>query len=423
MNNDLLELVKSGEIAKTGAKPKLPTTIPNLTDTMLDVHRIPLKYLYYNDENGRISTQIKRSYGSLTPHSDEVDSEYNDKIASFIEEDNATALKKTKKSIKEKGQQVYGYVLQDGRIIDGNRRFTALRQLQADLGTTQYFEAVILPFTYDAKADRAQIKRLELAIQMGTEEKLQYDPVDLSVDIYQTIIRDELMSSKDYSIEANMSEKDIENRIKTVELMHDFLSFINSSQDAYYIIKDVKLYNPLYELVKKLSTYFPNKGPRYEQTKETAFTLLGKMVLTGGDTVREVRDYLKHIVNSPANDDYNKAIESTVESFRDKLDNTPINSAMDFRKTLEEATPELRHITEEYNKTVNHQNRGKNVESFIADVKETFNTLNDMKRGDGLTGTLHFNNFSKDQVIEIRDLLVKINLLSGDLIEVYEDEL
>lgn len=61
-------------------------------------------------------------------------------------------------------------MLQDGRIIDGNRRFTALRQLQAEAGTSQYFEAVILPFTYDAKADRAQIKRLELAIQMGTEE-------------------------------------------------------------------------------------------------------------------------------------------------------------------------------------------------------------------------------------------------------------
>lgn len=54
-----MDLGRTGEIAKTGAKPKLPTTIPNLTDTMLDVYRIPLKYLYYNDENGRISTQIK----------------------------------------------------------------------------------------------------------------------------------------------------------------------------------------------------------------------------------------------------------------------------------------------------------------------------------------------------------------------------
>ena len=45
MVNNLMELARSGEIAITGAKPKLPTTIPNLTDTMLDVYRIPLKYL------------------------------------------------------------------------------------------------------------------------------------------------------------------------------------------------------------------------------------------------------------------------------------------------------------------------------------------------------------------------------------------
>lgn len=41
-----MNLVESGDIAKTGAKPKLPTTIPKLTDTMLDVYRIPLKYLW-----------------------------------------------------------------------------------------------------------------------------------------------------------------------------------------------------------------------------------------------------------------------------------------------------------------------------------------------------------------------------------------
>ncbi|MBC8930543.1 hypothetical protein IAI15_29575, partial [Escherichia coli] len=104
MTTNLMILGKTGEIAKTGAKPKLPTTIPNLTDTMLDVYRIPLKYLYYNNENGRISTQIKREFSTLIAQTDLTDHDYNNKIAMFIEEDNPTALKKTKKSIKEKGQ-------------------------------------------------------------------------------------------------------------------------------------------------------------------------------------------------------------------------------------------------------------------------------------------------------------------------------
>ena len=46
-----------------------------------------------------------------------------------------------------------------------------------------------------------------------------------------------------------------------------------------------------------------------------------------------------------------------------------------------------------------------------------------MQRGQGLTGNLHFNDFSKDQITDIRDMLVKINLTSGDLIGMYEDEI
>lgn len=423
MTTDLMVLVANGDIAFTGAKPKLPTTLPDVTDSMLEVYRIPLKYLYYNDENGRIATQIKREYGDLTPHSDETGADYNDKIAQFIEEDNPTALKKTKKSIKDKSQQVYGYVLQDGRIIDGNRRFTALRQLVDELGTTQYFEAVILPFTYDAKAQRAQIKRLELAIQMGVEDKLQYDPVDLSVDAYNTIIIDELMTVNDYAKESNLKVKDVEDRLATVELIHDFLVFINAPDNAYYLIKDVKLYNPLYELVKKLQKHFQNAGPKYSQTKETAFALLSKMISTGGDTVRELRDYVNNVMDTANNDEYNNQVEDIVEHLRDKLEVEPIKTATDFRKRLDSATPELRELNEIYVTTVNRQNRGKNVDNFIDDVKETLNTLQDMHRGGGLTGNLHFNNFSKDQIEEIRDMLVKINLVSSDLIGVYEDEL
>lgn len=147
------------------------------------------------------------------------------------------------------------------------------------------------------------------------------------------------------------------------------------------------------------------------------------MVHTGGDTVREIRDYLKNIVNSVENDNYNYTIEETIDLFRDKLDREKINSAADYRKRLDEATLELRKINEEYNKTVSRQNCGKNVDNFISEVSEILNTLKDINRGDGLTGNLQCSNFSKDQLSEIRDMLVDINLISADLIEVYENEL
>ncbi|WP_255295974.1 hypothetical protein [Bacillus cereus] len=422
-NISLLELMQNGHLVKTGAKPKLPIQIPNVNDGMLDVYRIPLKYLYYNAENGRIASAISRQDIQLEPARDDENPEYNQLIAKMIVEDNAAKLKQTKKSIRESGQKVFGYVLADGRVIDGNRRYTALRQLAEETGETYLFEAVILPFTYASKTERAEIKRLELAIQMGTEERQAYDPVDLAVDIYQTVVVDKLMTENDYAKEANIKQKEIKNRTTTVMLMREFLEFINAKENAYHIIKDTKLYNPLYELAKKLNTQFPKKGPAYEQSKITSFALLTKMLATGGDTVREVRDYFKDVLTTTANEDFNDAIEDSVDNLRDTFEEHPVTSATEFRRVIEIASPEIREINGEYVRIRNRQNRGKNIDSFIGDVKETLNSLRDMQKGEGLTGNLNFNNFSKDQINEIREYLIQINLISRELIEIYDDEI
>lgn len=422
-NISLLELMQNGLLVKTGAKPKLPIKIPNVNDGMLDVYRIPLKYLYYNAENGRIASAISRQDIQLEPARDDENPEYNQLIAKMIVEDNAAKLKQTKKSIRESGQKVFGYVLADGRVIDGNRRYTALRQLAEETGETYLFEAVILPFTYASKTERAEIKRLELAIQMGTEERQAYDPVDLAVDIYQTVVVDKLMTENDYAKEANIKPKEIKNRNTTVMLMREFLEFINAKENAYHIIKDTKLYNPLYELAKKLNTQFPKKGPAYEQSKITSFALLTKMLATGGDTVREVRDYFKDVLTTTANEDFNDAIEDSVDNLRDTFEEHPVTSATEFRRVIEIASPEIREINGEYVRIRNRQNRGKNIDSFIGDVKETLNSLKDMQKGEGLTGNLNFNNFSKDQINEIREYLIQINLISRELIEIYDDEI
>ncbi len=182
----LTQLACEGKIEKTGAKPKLPVQMSGANSENLDVYKIPLNLLFYNDKNGRIATGMPQLAQELEPVPDIVNTQYNDSIANLIKQDNNQALKRTQKSIANGGQQVFGYVLNNGRIIDGNRRFTALRNLQKDTGKTYYFEAVILPFSYSEKVDRLKIKQLELAIQMGVEKRQDYDPVDLALDIYQT---------------------------------------------------------------------------------------------------------------------------------------------------------------------------------------------------------------------------------------------
>lgn len=129
-----------------------------------------------------------------------------------------------------------------------------------------------------------------------------------------------------------------------------------------------------------MNTQFPKKGPAYEQSKITSFALLTKMLATGGDTVREVRDYFKDVLTTTANEDFNDAIEDSIDNLRDTFEENPVTSATEFRRVIEIASPEIREINGEYVRIRNRQNRGKNIDSFIGDVKETLNSLKDMQK-------------------------------------------
>lgn len=417
---DLIAYGKNGKVEKTGAKPKLPIKISGVQEQNLYVYKIPLEYLYYNDENGRIATSMSRVRKQLQPTYDFIDSSYNNQLEKMIESGNKTALNKTKKSIEKDSQQVFGYVLNDGRIIDGNRRFTALRQLMRETGRTYYFEAVVLPLDYDSKISRSEIKRLELAIQMGIEERESYDPVDLALDAYQTIELDELLTIKDYSSDSNIKPKEIEHRINTVKLMREFLAFINANIYAYEIIKDGNLYNPIYELSKSLSRNFKKEGPEKEEAKESSFTIIIRMLATGGDMVREIRDYFKTILTTENNVEFIEETEEPREKLIDSLESSNINSVTDLRVVIEDNMETIRKINMTYNSYKNKANREKDTDSFIMEIDKTKNLLEEMNLNGGLVGQLKFSLLDNKQIEDIRNDLIKINIATRKLIDIYE---
>ena len=51
---NLLERAAANQLKKTGEKKKL--SIQGQCNSTYDVYSIPLKWLYYNDQNGRINT-------------------------------------------------------------------------------------------------------------------------------------------------------------------------------------------------------------------------------------------------------------------------------------------------------------------------------------------------------------------------------
>ena len=246
--NLLIDGVQTHVVERTTLTRKL--TLDGITKPY-PVYRIRLDQLFYNDQNDRIATwisQYKSQNGGEAPDaSDRV--AYNDVIEKFIVESNPDAIKKTQTNIELVDQREPGVVLADGRIIDGNRRFTCLRRLSTKNDRFRYFEAVILDRNIESSAK--EIKMLELSIQHGEESKVDYNPVDRLVGIYHDIVETKLLSEEEYAKSTNESPSEVKTRIALAKLMVEFLEFINAP-GQFYIARDLQVSFPLEELLKLL---------------------------------------------------------------------------------------------------------------------------------------------------------------------------
>ena len=215
------------------------------------VYRVKLEYLFYNDQNDRIATwisQYKAAHEGKSPNADQRE-EYNSIIEKFIVESNPDAIKKTQANIELVDQREPGVVLADGRIIDGNRRFTCLRRLSAKSPKFGWFETVILDRNIESSAK--EIKMLELSIQHGEESKVDYNPVDRLVGIYHDIVETKLLTEEEYASSTNETPSEVKTRVALAKLMVEFLEFINAP-GQFYIARDLQVSFPLEELLKLL---------------------------------------------------------------------------------------------------------------------------------------------------------------------------
>ena len=280
---------------KTSLTRKL--TVDGATEAY-PVYRIKLDQLYYNDQNDRIATwisQYRSQHGGQAPEPADREA-YNQIIEGFIVESNPDAIRKTKANIKLVDQREPGVVLNDGRIIDGNRRFTCLRQLSAEDTKFGWFEAVILDRSMEHSAK--QIKLLELSIQHGEEGKVDYDPIDRLVGVYHDILETGLLSPEEYARSTNESVTDVKKRMELAELMVELLEFINAP-GQFHIARELKLYYPLEELQKLL------KKCRTENEKEDLknSVFVNILLRPAGDMTRFIRGF-KNIMGSEQQEDF-----------------------------------------------------------------------------------------------------------------------
>lgn len=294
-----MNLLKDGiaqqAVIKTVQTRKL--TIDGLTNAY-PVYKVRLDWLFYNDQNDRIATwisQYKAQHDGNVPDSSDREA-YNAIIEQFIVESNPDAIRKTQANIEMVDQREAGVVLADGRIIDGNRRFTCLRRLAAKNDRFGYFETVILDRNIEHSAK--QIKMLELSIQHGEESRVDYNPVDRLVGIYNDIVATQLLSVEEYARSSNEPEIDVKRRVEIAKLMVEFLEYINAP-GQFYIARDLQLYSPLEELLKL--TKKCRTEDEAEDLKISVFTNI--LMQTTGDMTRFVR-HVKSVVGTEYQEEF-----------------------------------------------------------------------------------------------------------------------
>lgn len=299
---------------------------------------IRIDKLHYNPQNGRIATFISRyraEHGELPAAGEELD----DLIEKMIEAASPQRLKTTRLDIKAKGQQETAVVLSDGTVIDGNRRFTCLRQLSREEGQPRFMRCFVFPDTFDRKA----IKALELDIQMGRDEKENYDEITRLVDIDECVNVDKLMTAEEYARHANLKPNEMKVKLAQVEILKEYLAFLGMPC-AFHVAQDQKIFGALESLTSRLKKC---KDPdQAEDVKHCTYTYLA--LQSQGDRARDIRKYCDHLMED---EDFMEEQLDVTERFLEKIESLPADapSTTEFFRDRIATDPELK---EEQNASV-----------------------------------------------------------------------
>lgn len=216
--------IKLADIQKHSAEAANALKLPYQGETRsFNVYKIPIEFLVFNKENGRIASLVK-SYTREHQAIDVETEEGSKLISKFLYNAHIERNKITRENIINNGQLQFGIVTADGVIVDGNRRVTLLMSIAND-GTlpqqvrdrSKYFLAAILP----EDANDTDILRLETQFQMGSDDKVDYNPIEKYLHAYDMSKHFTVDEIKTYMGFKN--KKEVTQAIEMVGLIDEYL--------------------------------------------------------------------------------------------------------------------------------------------------------------------------------------------------------
>lgn len=308
----LLQMVGTDTVQPTSLTRKV--TYAGKT-VIYPVYKVRLDALYYNDQNDRIATWISQyeaenGKDSLSELNADI---YNRIIENFICDSNPDAIQKTQRNIALVGQREPGVTLADGRIVDGNRRYTCLRRIQRTQSEPVFFETVLMDM--DIREDKKQIKLLELSIQHGEEKKVDYDLIDFAIGTYRDIVQTQLLTLKEYADSTNERPADVRKRIEIAEMICEFLEYIGLPEQ-YHVAREYQVYSMFQEMLPILRSLDERER---EELKRIAFNnILLKAIPDQRKFIRDINSMVRNNTYREFFDEQRKWDAAIQEKRRDK---------------------------------------------------------------------------------------------------------
>ena len=345
---DLLGLEDRGLVELTGLTRKL--TINGETKAY-PVYRVRLDLLFYNDRNDRILTWISQyrdetgieDLGTLSRE------EYNRVIEEFIIKSNPSSIEKTCNSMRLVGQREPGVTLSDGRIVDGNRRFTCLRMLQREDPSVAYFETVIL--SKEPSDNAKQVKLLELAIQHGEEQRVDYNLIDHVLGAYMDIVETGLLTVEEYASTTFEPVAEVKKKLDIAQLIIEFLAFMRTP-GQYHIARDMQSNSLLVELLPLLNRCKTEK--EREELKKSVF--MNMMLSTFSDQRKYIRN-LKSLIGTQPYKTYMQREGKMVEQLEQAMDEYGIGGMDDLHDFIEGQAPVRAELALSFEKALNQSRK------------------------------------------------------------------
>lgn len=227
--------IKNNNPVKTGIK------LPIRVGKTFSVYKIPIEYLVPNVLNDRIAWKIREFEAEnkrKLSFENQNDISY---VYKLIEDEHPESNLNTLKDLAINGQQEHGVITNTGIIIDGNRRATLIKKLFDGDATTynksveefRFFDAIVL----DEDIEETEIMALETSLQIGKDEKVAYNAINIYIKIDNLIKSG--FSIKKIAGYMNRNESEIKQKVETFELMNLYLDVIDK-QDHFTLLEGLE---------------------------------------------------------------------------------------------------------------------------------------------------------------------------------------